>query len=308
MRVKILGVPFDANSSYMRGSAQAPPRIREALFSDSTNMWTEDGVDLGATGVIADSGDIELPSKVAPAFAAIENAVAEAVDPAAPLICLGGDHSVTYPIVRGFHRHFPNLTILHFDAHPDLNDEFQGSRFSHACQFARAPYCQRFGGQAAFGKDHVIRQTFYGFRLHLRTSREGVVLAAVLAPANAPETEVVWELEPPVGSLGIGDRGYWSPALMEQLAQGGIRLLAPYKRKGYDPKPQLSKQLRRLHWLIETVNGQLAGRFQAKRTWAKDLWHLCSRVLRKVLSHTVAAWVNVTQGRRPLDFAAILDQ
>jgi len=137
MRVKILGVPFDANSSYMRGSAQAPPRIREALFSDSTNMWTEDGVDLGATGVIADSGDIELPSKVAPAFAAIENAVAEAVDPAAPLICLGGDHSVTYPIVRGFHRHFPNLTILHFDAHPDLNDEFQGSRFSHACQFAR---------------------------------------------------------------------------------------------------------------------------------------------------------------------------
>jgi hypothetical protein len=178
----------------------------------------------------------------------------------------------------------------------------------HACQFARAPYCQRFGGQAAFGKDHVIRQTFYGFRLHLRTSREGVVLAAVLAPANAPETEVVWELEPPVGSLGIGDRGYWSPALMEQLAQGGIRLLAPYKRKGYDPKPQLSKQLRRLHWLIETVNGQLAGRFQAKRTWAKDLWHLCSRVLRKVLSHTVAAWVNVTQGRRPLDFAAILDQ
>ena len=137
MRVKLLGVPFDANSSYMRGAAKAPPRIREALFSDSTNMWTEDGVDLGAPGLIADCGDVELPSKVAPAFAAIEDAVADAVDPAAPLICLGGDHSVTYPIVRGFHRHFSDLTILHFDAHPDLNDEFQGSRFSHACQFAR---------------------------------------------------------------------------------------------------------------------------------------------------------------------------
>ena len=94
----------------------------------------------------------------------------------------------------------------------------------------------------------------------------------------------------------------------EELAQGGIRLWAPYKRKGYDPKPEQSKQLRRLHWLIETVNSQLACRFHAKRTWAKDLWHLCSRVLRKVLSHTVAALVNVTQGRRPLDFAAILDQ
>ena len=178
----------------------------------------------------------------------------------------------------------------------------------HACQFARAPYCQRFGGAAAFGKDHVIRQTFYGFRLHLRTSSAGIIQAAVLAPANAAETELVWELEPPAGSTGIGDRGYWCPALMEQLAEGGVRLLAPYKRKGYDPNPQKSKGLRRLHWLIETVNGQLAGRFQAKRTWAKDLWHLCSRIVRKILSHTVAAWVNVTEGRRPLDFASIVTE
>lgn len=135
--MKILGIPYDANSSYMRGAAQAPARIREALFCDSTNMWTEDGVDLGAPGVLINCGDAELPSKVAPAFAAIEDAVASAIDPEHPLICLGGDHSVTYPIVRGFHRHYPDLTILHFDAHPDLNDEFQGSRFSHACQFAR---------------------------------------------------------------------------------------------------------------------------------------------------------------------------
>lgn len=177
----------------------------------------------------------------------------------------------------------------------------------HACQFARASSCQRFGGQAAFGKDHVIRQTFYGFRLHLRTSREGIILAAVLAPANAPEADVVWDLEPPAGSVGIGDRGYWCPSRMAELATGGIRLWAPYKRKHYDPKPEQSKQLRRLHWLIETVNGQLACRYQAKRTWAKDLWHLCSRVLRKLLSHTVAALINVMQGRRPLDFAAILD-
>lgn len=178
----------------------------------------------------------------------------------------------------------------------------------HACQFARAPYCQRFAGIAAFGKDHVIRQTFYGFRLHLRTSRDGIIETAVLAPANAAETEVVWELEPPAGSVGIGDRGYWSPSLTEALAQGGIRLLAPFKNKQRDPQPERSRLLRGLHWLIETVNGQLAGRFNIKRTWAKDLWHLCSRVLRKILSHTVAAWVNVRQGHRPLDFAALLTE
>jgi hypothetical protein len=176
----------------------------------------------------------------------------------------------------------------------------------HACQFARAPYCRRFAGAAAFGKDHVIRQTFYGFRLHLRTSRDGIIEAAVLAPANVAETEVVWELAPEAGSVGIGDRNYWSPSLMEELSQGGILLLAPYKNKRRDPQPERSRVLRGLHWLIEAVNGQLAGRFRAKRTWAKDLWHLCSRVLRKILSHTVAAWVNVAQGHRPLDFASLV--
>jgi len=176
----------------------------------------------------------------------------------------------------------------------------------YACQFARAPYCQRFAGAAAFGKDHVIRQTFYGFRLHLRTSREGIIQAAVLAPANVAETEVVWELTPPAGSVGIGDRGYWSPALTEELARGGIQLLAPYKSKQRDPQPERSRVLRGLHWLIETVNGQLAARFGAKRTWARDLWHLCSRVVRKILSHTVAAWINVGLRHRPLDFASLL--
>jgi hypothetical protein len=176
----------------------------------------------------------------------------------------------------------------------------------HACQFARASYCRRFAGQAAFGKDHVIRQTFYGFRLHLRTSRDGIIQAALLAPANAAETEVLWELTPPTGSVGIGDRGYWSPALMGALAEGGVVLLAPYKSKRREPQPERSRLLRGLHWLIETVNGQLAVRFGVKRTWAKDLWHLCSRVLRKILSHTVAAWVNVMLRHRPLDFASLV--
>src|SRR3954454_2177721 len=145
----------------------------------------------------------------------------------------------------------------------------------HACQFARAPYGQRFAGAAAFGKDHVIRQTFDGFRLHLRTSRDGIIQAAVLAPANTAETEVVGELTPPAGSVGLGDRNSWSPALTEELARSDIRLLAPYKNKARHPQPERPHVLRKLHWLIETVNGQRAGRFHAKRTWTKDLWHLC---------------------------------
>jgi hypothetical protein len=176
----------------------------------------------------------------------------------------------------------------------------------YACQFARAPYCQRFAGSAAFGRDHVVRQTFYGFRLHLRTSNDGIIQAAVLAPANAAAIHLVRELEPPAGKLGIGDRNYWSPEVQGQLAEPGIVLLAPYKNKSRDPAPESSGCLRQLHWRIETVNGQLADRYHGKRTWARDLWHLCHRVIRKVLSHTVVCWLNIRLGRPPLDFAGLL--
>jgi agmatinase len=52
-------------------------------------------------------------------------------------IALGGDHSVTYPVLRAIHAVHPQLTVLHLDAHPDLYDNFEGDRFSHACPFAR---------------------------------------------------------------------------------------------------------------------------------------------------------------------------
>src|SRR3984885_6565898 len=131
----LLGIPFDANSSYLRGSAEAPPVIREALRCDAANSWTETGVDLGCNSY-DDAGDLQLPEDIG-AFQQIEEAVAALLDKGQRPLCLGGDHSITYPILRAFGRKFPNLTVVHFDAHPDLYEEFQGSRYSHACPFAR---------------------------------------------------------------------------------------------------------------------------------------------------------------------------
>jgi arginase len=130
----LLGIPFDANSSYLRGAADAPPLIREAFHCDSSNSSTESGIELGAESVL-DAGNLTLSPDTA--FAAIGNAVAELLDKGQMPVCLGGDHSITYPIVRAFAKRFTDLTIVHFDAHPDLYDEFQGSRHSHACPFAR---------------------------------------------------------------------------------------------------------------------------------------------------------------------------
>jgi agmatinase len=129
----LLGVPFDANSSYLRGAAAAPHLIREALRCQASNTWAEAGVDVGSA--FADAGDLILPPDSA--FSVIENAVAEVLDNGQLPLCLGGDHSITYPILRGFSKRFPDLTIMHFDAHPDLYSEFEGNRLSHACPFAR---------------------------------------------------------------------------------------------------------------------------------------------------------------------------
>jgi agmatinase len=130
----VLGIPFDANSSYMRGAAGAPQAIRGAFHSSSSNYWAESGVDLGVEGAFADAGDLRFTSD---AFTTIENAVGKLVDEELRPICLGGDHSITLPIVRAIGQRIPELTILHFDAHPDLYDELEGNRQSHACPFAR---------------------------------------------------------------------------------------------------------------------------------------------------------------------------
>ena len=131
----LLDVPIDENSSYLRGAAAAPPLIRDALTCESSNMWSELGVDVGAEGAYADGGAVE-PGTGDP-FAALEKSVDALLAKRQRPVCLGGDHSITYPIVRAFGRHFKDLTIIHFDAHPDLYDDFQNNRHSHASPFAR---------------------------------------------------------------------------------------------------------------------------------------------------------------------------
>jgi len=131
----ILGVPFDANSSWLRGAAGAPPIIRVAFSSFASNLWTETGVDLSAEGAYSDAGDLKFTFQEP--FPAIETKVGELLDHGLRPVCLGGDHSITLPIIRAFGKHVPGLTILHFDAHPDLYDELEGNRMSHACPFAR---------------------------------------------------------------------------------------------------------------------------------------------------------------------------
>lgn len=135
-RLALIGFRYDENSSFMKGAADAPPQIRAALRSDASNLWSESGADLGVVGTFFDAGDVE-PVTGTDMFSLIENSVWTLLNDNLAPIALGGDHSITYPIIKGLKRIYPRLGVLHFDAHPDLYDELQGNRYSHACPFAR---------------------------------------------------------------------------------------------------------------------------------------------------------------------------
>jgi agmatinase len=134
--IGVVGIPFDEFSSFLHGPEKAPPLIRQAYHSDSANYFTERGIDLNQHSGWRDTGDLHLPSGTA-AMQAIESGIQNLLSLHDKILTLGGDHSITYPVVKALSGKYKKLTILHLDAHADLYDEFEGNRFSHACPFAR---------------------------------------------------------------------------------------------------------------------------------------------------------------------------
>ena len=176
------------------------------------------------------------------------------------------------------------------------------------CRFARAKSCKRFKGSAAFGYDHLVRDTFFGFRVHVRCSDEGPLAPAGLTAADVHDLVGIRTVLPPRGGVGVGDRNYHGgPHADDLLREHGFVLLAPFRTRARDPDPIRSDLLRRVRRLVETVIGQLVERFHCKRTWARDVWHLCNRLARKFLSHTAALLLNARAGNPPLRFDLLLD-
>ncbi|MFY9606492.1 MAG: agmatinase [Thermoplasmata archaeon] len=134
--VAVVGVPLDENSSFLRGAALGPESMRAALRSGSANMSTELGIDLDSAEGWIDLGDLQLTTGE-DLLAQVERTVASILSAGARVLALGGDHSISYPVLRAYTKAYDDLTVLHIDAHPDTYDEYGGSRHSHACPFAR---------------------------------------------------------------------------------------------------------------------------------------------------------------------------
>jgi hypothetical protein len=156
----------------------------------------------------------------------------------------------------------------------------------------------------------MTRAVFHGFDAHFRVAWPGVIVEATLAPADVHDRWAAeYDLLPGVGegSLVIGDTNYWSPILKEDLARYGVELLAPKKtstKRLRHPWPAWLTAVRRR---VETVISQMAERYHIKRVRARDLWHLTSRFLRKVLSHTCCVHLCQQAGfPSPLRFSELL--
>lgn len=132
--VGVLGVPFDGAASFRRGAALAPSRLRE--LSSHLAACAEEGQPLSLR--VRDYGDVPADLEWVRYFQKVEQRAAEVLRHPLALF-LGGDHSVTIPLMRAFDRAVDGpFGVLHFDAHPDLFDVYDGHRWSHACTARRA--------------------------------------------------------------------------------------------------------------------------------------------------------------------------
>ena len=125
------------------------------------------------------------------------------------------------------------------------------------CQFARAYRCRRFRGEAAFGKDTLARQTFYGLRVHVRVEWSGVITRVCVAPANALNWRRCQRWQKDCGTAGRRSQ-LLVPKTADEWQTHGIAPLAPYRSAKRDPHPRWSALLSRVRYRIDTVFGQLA--------------------------------------------------
>jgi arginase len=136
--IKIIGLPFDGNSSFLKGPALAPPRIRLMDTDGSANAFSENGTAIINGKNYTDLGDLSFTdTNPAAVYTAIKNKIEQELTAGSKIICFGGDHSVSFPIIEAHTHQYKDLNVLHLDAHADLYNNFDNNPYSHASPFAR---------------------------------------------------------------------------------------------------------------------------------------------------------------------------
>ena len=242
---------------------------------------------------------------------------------------LGTDEGIHHYFCRHWHHLFPNLPdrsnfvrqcanvwdvkqsfFEYLSGFQDHYLQILDSMPIEVCKFVRAKTSQQFKDSAAYGK--WFGQTFFGYRLHLKITDIGMIRQFILAPANEHDIRYV---EPLIaqdrGGWVLADKGYRSKPLQQKLwQQREIYFHTSVRRIDKKTSPLPKQTIRTLtgkRRLIETVAGQLEQRFGIKTTFARDLWHLMNRIIRKILSHTISVLLNIKMNIEPLKLRLLVN-
>ena len=170
-KMVLFGAPFDSTTSFRPGARFGSSAVRHESFGIETYSPYQNK-DLEDT-CIFDSGDIELCFGSAEmALKDIEERAAEILEDGKLPLMIGGEHLVTLGAVRAAVKKYPDLHIIHFDAHADLRDDYLGAKLSHACVIRRChdligdgrihQFCIRSGEKSefVFAKEHTDMHLF----------------------------------------------------------------------------------------------------------------------------------------------------
>jgi len=153
---------------------------------------------------------------------------------------------------------------------------------------------------ATYGKVSSRKETIFGYKLHLLVTMGGLILDFELAPANATDLEVGFELLCEHTDLNVlGDKGYISAEKAAELWRNNRVRLQTLPRR--NQKQQLPREIQRLfnsvRQIIETVNGQLSEQFNVETNHAHTFWGLCTRLYTKLTAHTLCIYINRLLGK-----------
>ena len=133
----LFGAPYDSTTSFRPGTRFGPSAMRQESFGIETYSPAQDK-DLVDDTKVFDSGDLELPfGAPEPALKMIEERAAQILEDGKRPFLLGGEHLVTLGAFRAVQKKYPNVVIIHFDAHADLREDYLGNPLSHACVLRR---------------------------------------------------------------------------------------------------------------------------------------------------------------------------
>ncbi len=180
------------------------------------------------------------------------------------------------------------------------------------CQWVRGVRDKCFPNEADYGYCAAKELHYYGFKLGLRVSRIGMITSACLLPARPHDVNFTEELVNGCDKTVLGDKGFLDQFRQEMLSDRyGTQLIVPLRKNMKEQGEKsidkiTSKIYRKIRKVVETVNSHLTERLNVTKIRVHDVWHFQSRLIRKILTHTVAVFLNLQLNRKPLDLDGLV--